>query len=195
MLFLIAFSESSFFPIPPDVLLIALCLGAVSSAATSSSNDSAAKNIFKYAAICTVGSVLGACLGYSIGLFLWRTPSGEFSSVAEFFFRVIPGFTDEAYAKISHNYEVYNAWITFTAGFTPIPFKLITIAAGVCKVSFPTFIFACMVSRGLRFFIISALIWKFGAPIKSFIDKYFNLLAIAFTVILVGSFFLIKYVV
>lgn len=188
MLFAIAVAESSFFLVPPDILLIALCLGAAATVGSTS-------KIFSYAALCTAGSVLGACFGYVIGYFLWQTPSGEFTSVAEMFFRIIPGFTHQAYEQISLSYEQYNAWITFTAGFTPIPFKIFTIAAGVCSASFATFIAACVVSRGLRFFLIAALIWKFGAPIKSFIDKYFNLLAIAFTILLIGSFVIIKYLV
>lgn len=180
MLFIIAFVESSFFLVPPDILLIALCLGA-------------ARKSFRYALICTLGSVSGACLGYMIGSFLWQTPAGDFTAVANFFFNIIPGFTHEAYDQISTAYNQYNTWITFTAGFTPIPYKIFTIAAGVCQANFPTFILASIVSRGLRFTLIAALIWKFGAPIKSFIDKYFNLLAIAFTVLLVGSFLAIKY--
>ncbi|MFI3266523.1 MAG: VTT domain-containing protein [Rikenellaceae bacterium] len=187
MLFFIAFAESSFFPIPPDILLIALCLGVTSTANCS-------KKIFTYAAICTLGSVVGAAFGYTIGSYMWQTASGEFTAVANLFFK-IPGFTIDAYHSISNSYNQYNEWITFTAGFTPIPFKIFTIAAGVCNANFVTFILACVVSRGMRFFIIAALIWKFGAPIKSFIDKYFNLLAIAFTVLLIGSFVIIKYVI
>ena len=179
-LFLLAFAESSFFPIPPDVLLIALCLGCAAKA-------------FRYAAICTVGSLLGAVAGYAIGYFLWQTPSGEFTAIADFFFRIIPGFTHAEYDKISNLYNEYNFWVVFTAGFSPIPYKLITITAGVFRLDLPMFVFASIVSRGLRFVLISWLIWKYGAPIKTFIDKYFNLLAIGFTVLLVGGFFAIKY--
>lgn len=181
-LFVLAFAESSFFPIPPDVLLIALCLGC------------AAKS-FRYALICTVGSLLGAMAGYAIGYFLWQTPSGEFTSIADFFFRVIPGFTHAEYDKISQMYNQYNFWVVFTAGFSPIPYKLITITAGVFKLDIPVFVLASIISRGLRFFVISWLIWKFGAPIKTFIDKYFNSLALAFTVLLIGGFFAIKYAI
>ena len=88
-------------------------------------------------------------------------------------------------------YDKYNFWIVFTAGFTPLPYKLFTISGGLFHINFVMFIIASMVSRGLRFFLIAGLIWKFGAPIKSFIDKYFNLLAIAFTVLLIGSFVVI----
>ena len=88
-------------------------------------------------------------------------------------------------------YEKYNFWIVFTAGFTPLPYKLFTISGGLFHINFMMFLIASIVSRGLRFFLIAGLIWKFGAPIKSFIDKYFNLLAIAFTVLLVGAFFVV----
>ncbi len=178
-LFIIAFAESSFFPIPPDVLLIALCLGAP-------------KKSFKYATICTVGSVAGALMGYGIGNFSWLAPNGEFTAFANFFFNNIPGFTQEVYHNIAQMYDEHDFWIVFTAGFTPIPYKVITITSGVFNIDLVMFIIASVVSRGARFFLISGLIWRFGAPIKKFIDKYFNILAIAFTVLLIGSFFLIK---
>ena len=130
------------------------------------------------------------CIGYGT----WQTPSGEFTSIANFFFRTIPGFTVEEFNNIRALYDQYDFWIIFTAGFTPIPYKLFTITSGVFDINVPMFIIASIVSRGLRFFLIGWLIWKFGAPIKSFINKYFNLLAIAFTVLLIGSFFLVKYI-
>ncbi len=178
-LFVLAFIESSFFPIPPDVLLIALCLGAP-------------RKAFKYATISTVGSVAGAIAGYSIGYFSWLTPAGEFTNFANFFFNNIPGFTHEVYNNIAQLYHEHDFWIVFTAGFTPIPYKVITITSGAFNLDLIMFIIASIVSRGARFFLISGLIWKFGAPIKSFIDKYFNILAILFTVLLIGSFFLVK---
>ncbi len=182
MLFVIAFAESSFFPIPPDVLLIALCLGATTRA-------------FRFAAICTAGSVLGALFGYTIGHFLWYTPGGDFTVIADFFFRVIPGFTVEQYHEIQSMYNKYDFWMVFVGGFTPIPYKLITITAGVFNINIPMFIIASIVSRGLRFFAVAWLIWKFGPPVKVFIDKYFNWLAIAFTVLLIGSFAVVKYLI
>lgn len=181
-LFIFAFAESSFFPIPPDVLLIALCLGATSKWA-------------KYATICTVGSVFGAMGGYALGFYAWQTSAGDFTPIAEFFFRIIPGFTVETYNDISRMYEEYNFWMVFTGGFTPIPYKLITITAGVFHINFFMFIFASIISRGLRFFLVAGLIWKFGPPIKVFIEKYFNILAIAFTILLIGSFIAIKYLI
>lgn len=178
-LFLFAFAESSFFPIPPDVLLIALCLGAVARS-------------FRFAAICTAGSILGALLGYSIGLFVWQNTAGEYTAIAQFFFDHV--FSEEAFEKVGALYDQYNFWIVFTAGFTPLPYKLFTISGGLFHINLLMFIIASIISRGLRFFLIAGLIWKFGAPIKGFIDKYFNLLAIAFTVLLVGSFFLLGYI-
>lgn len=178
-LFCFAFAESSFFPIPPDVLLIALCLGA-------------AKRSFRFAAICTAGSILGAVVGYAIGYLAWQTPSGEYTALANFFFNHV--FSVEAFDSVGALYDKYNFWIVFTAGFTPLPYKIFTITGGLFHINFVMFIIASIISRGMRFFLIAGLIWKFGAPIKSFIDKYFNLLAIAFTVLLVGSFFLLGYV-
>ncbi len=178
-LFLFAFAESSFFPIPPDVLLIALCLGAVARS-------------FRFAAICTAGSILGAMLGYAIGFFAWQTTADEYTALAHFFFNHV--FSVEAFEKVGALYDQYNFWIVFTAGFTPLPYKIFTITGGLFHINFVMFIIASIISRGLRFFLIAGLIWKFGAPIKGFIDKYFNLLAIAFTVLLVGSFFLLGYV-
>ncbi|MBE6213416.1 MAG: DedA family protein [Rikenellaceae bacterium] len=175
-LFLLAFAESSFFPIPPDVLLIALCLGVTTRS-------------FRYAGICLAGSVIGAMLGYAIGFFLWQTPAGEYTALAEFFFNHV--FSVEGFEEVGALYDKYNFWIVFTAGFTPLPYKLFTIAGGLFHINFGMFVLASAISRGMRFFLIAWLIWKFGAPIKQFIDKYFNLLAIAFTILLIGSFVLI----
>jgi membrane protein YqaA with SNARE-associated domain len=170
-LFTIALFEASWFPLPPDILLIALCLGAT-------------KKSFRFATLCLAGSILGAALGYGIGYFLWTTPSGEASAIANFFYDHI--FSVESFNNVGALYDRFNFWIVFTAGFTPLPFKLFTIAGGMFHINFPMFIIASIVSRGLRFFLIAGLIWKFGAPIKGFIDKYFNLLATLFTILLIG---------
>ena len=180
-LFALAFAESSFFPIPPDALLIALVLGARTKA-------------FKFATISTVASVTGALLGYAIGHFLWWTPSGEFTSVATFFFNNIPGFTHEVFYRVQNLYSEYDFWIIFTAGFTPLPYKVFTISSGAFNINLIMFVIASLISRGARFFLVSLLIWKFGPQIKEFIDKYFNSLAIAFTVLLIGGFLVIKFV-
>ena len=182
VLFVLAFAESSFFPIPPDALLIALILGA-------------RKKAFKFALICTFGSISGAVLGYLIGHYLWWTPNNEFSSLATFFFSNFPGFTQEIFFRVQELYNQYNFWIVFTAGFTPLPYKVFTVSAGAFNVNFPLFMIASIIGRGARFFLVSALIWKFGPPIKSFIDKYFNIFAILFTILLIGGFVLINYLI
>lgn len=175
-LFVLAFAESSFFPVPPDVLLIALCIGATAKS-------------FRFAAVCLAGSVLGAMTGYAIGSLAWQTPAGEFTALANFFFDHV--FSLEQFNEVKVLYDKYDFWIVFTAGFTPLPYKLITITGGLFAINFPMFVVASVISRGLRFFLFAALIWKFGAPIKAFIDKYFNILAILFTVLLIGSFWLV----
>ncbi|MBN1970200.1 MAG: DedA family protein [Candidatus Delongbacteria bacterium] len=177
-LFILSFAESSFFPVPPDVLLIALAVSVRTKA-------------FKYAFYCTLGSILGGMFGYFIGYKLWYT--GEnFSTFAMLFFDYIPGFTVEVFDKVKHMYEENAFLVVFTAGFTPIPYKVITITAGVVKINFPLFIIASTVSRALRFFLVAAIIYKYGAPITAWIDKYFNKLAILFTILLIGGFVLIK---
>lgn len=172
-LFIIALCESSWFPIPPDILLIALCLGAT-------------KKSFRFAGITLLGSIIGAMLGYAIGHFLWTTPAGEATAIANFFYENV--FSVESFENVGAMYDKYNFWIVFTAGFTPLPYKLFTIAGGMFDINFVMFLIASTVSRGLRFFVIGWLIWRFGQPIKVFIDKYFNLLATLFTVLLIGFF-------
>lgn len=179
-LFFLALAEASVFPIPPDPLLIALVLGSQ-------------RKAFRFAATCTLGSVCGAMVGYGIGYLAWWSSPGQFSSLAWFFFQHIPGFSVPLFATIQQQFEAWNFWIVFTAGFTPIPYKVFTIAGGACAINFPMFLFASIVSRGARFFLVAALIWKFGAPITSFIDRYFNWLAILFTVLLIGGFIIIRY--
>ncbi len=180
VLFILAFAESSFFPIPPDALLIALALGV-------------RKKSFYFAGLCTIASVLGALLGYGIGHFVWWSSVNEFSEVANFFFANIPGFTEELFFKVKGLYDEWNFWIIFTAGFTPIPYKVFTITGGAFNVNLVLFTIASIVGRAGRFFLVSFLIWKFGEQIKGFIDKYFNWLAIGFTILLLGGFVGIKY--
>ena len=178
-LFFLAFAESSFFPIPPDVLLIALAMGNISKA-------------FRLALVCSIGSIIGGIAGYSIGHFSWWASEGIFSSLALFFFDHVPGFSVDIFQKIQSQYELNNILIVFTAGFTPIPYKIITITAGAFNINFPMFLLASSVSRTARFFLVSLLIWKFGEPITDFIDRYFNLLTIIFTILLVGGFLVMK---
>lgn len=170
-LFVLAFCESSFFPIPPDVLLIALAL-------------SIPLKSFKYAFICSAGSVLGGMFGYFIGMELMDTIG---MPILEMY-----GVTGK-YEHIGELYNQYNAWAVGIAGFTPIPYKVFTIAAGAFKIDFGVFVLASFVSRSARFFIVAGLIYKFGSPIKVFIDKYFNLLSIVFVILLILGFILIKF--
>jgi len=169
-LFILAFSESSFFPIPPDVLLIALAVGKP-------------EKSLKFALICSVGSVLGGILGYMIG---WQFMAILGEKIVAFY-----GLTEKV-AYIGSLYHQYDAWAVGIAGFTPIPYKVFTITAGAFKINFPIFLLASAASRSLRFFLVGGLIYKFGPRIQAFIDKYFNLLAVVFTILLVGGFILIK---
>ncbi len=178
-LFLLALAESSFFPIPPDVLLIPLALGARSKA-------------IRFALVCSVASIVGGIAGYGIGYFAWWSGAEAYSVVALFFFNHIPGFTEQVFLNIQEKYEIYNFLIVFTAGFTPIPFKIITISAGAFSVNFPMFLLASTVSRSARFFLVALLIRQFGEPITVFIDKYFNVLSIIFTLLLIGGFLVLK---
>ena len=179
VLVIVAFSESSFFIVPPDVLLIALAIGA-------------RKKSLLFAAYCSIASVAGGIFGYLIGHFIWWQDANQFSGVALFFFEHIPGFTETVFYRVQHLYEYWNFWIIFTAGFTPIPYKVFTISAGAFKINFWVFLLASMVSRSARFFLVGGLIYIFGSHIKSFIDRYFDILAIAFTILLVAGFIVIK---
>ena len=180
---ILSFSEASFFPIPPDVLLIPLCLGN-------------RKKVYFFAFICSCFSIIGAIFGYYIGKLLWwNMPGVEYSYIANMFFEYVPGITIDGFNRIYTIYDQWNFWIVFTAGFTPIPFKLITISAGTFNINFIMFFVASVISRSARFFIVASLIKVFGDPIKEFIEKYFNLLAIAFTILLIGGFIFIKYII
>ena len=169
-LFLLALSESSFFPVPPDVLLIALAV-------------SIPKKSFKYALICTAGSLIGGCLGYLIG---WQFMITVGEKIIQFY-----GLTHKM-QYIKDLYMQYDAWAIGIAGFTPIPYKVFTISAGAFDINFTVFIIASAVSRAARFFLVAWLIYLFGPKIKTFIDKYFNILAITFVVLLIAGFAIIK---
>jgi len=170
VLFAIAFVESSFFPIPPDVFLIAMCIAAPTRA-------------FKYAAVCAVGSAAGGAFGYGLGL--WFMDSLGQQIIAWY-------GLDEKYHQVQDLYRAYDIWAVGAAGFTPLPYKLFTITAGAFQLNFPTFLTVSLVSRAARFFIVAAFIWKFGEPVQRYIDKYFNILSIVFMVLLVGGFLLVK---
>lgn len=171
-LFILAFTESSFFPVPPDVLLITLSL-------------SIPKKAFKYAFICTVSSVIGGMAGYFIGLQLMDLIG---MPILKFYGAM------EKYEYLQALYMRYDAWVVGIAGFTPIPYKVFTIAGGAFKISFPVFVLASIAGRAGRFFLVAGFIYLYGPPIKNFIDKYFNLLTFLFFALLIGGFLLIKYV-
>lgn len=170
-LFVLAFCESSFFPVPPDVLLIALAV-------------SIPKKSMKYAAICSASSVLGGCFGYLIG---WQFMNSVGTRIIDLY-----GLSQNV-EYIGTLYNRYDAWAVGIAGFTPVPYKLFTIAAGIFQIDFTIFVLASLVSRSARFFIVAGLIYIFGPGIRSLIDRYFNILAVAFTALLIAGFLLIKY--
>lgn len=177
-LFVLAFAESVFFPIPPDVLLIALALGRRSRA-------------LWFGLICSAGSILGGMTGYALGHFAWLT-GGDFTPLAHFFYDVIPGFSESVYFELGERFESWGFVIVFTAGFTPVPYKLFTVSAGAFAINFPLFVLASAVSRTARFLLVSGLIWKFGPSVKRFIDRYFNILAVAFAVVLAAGFAVLR---
>ncbi len=170
-LFVLALVEASFFFVPPDVLLIALCVGKP-------------KRSLFFATLCTLGSVLGGILGYIIGFQLY-----------ELIGRPIIDFYDAsaAFTRVGDLYRANLVLALGTAGFTPIPYKVFTIAAGAFSVPFVPFVMISAVSRGARFFLVAGLIRLWGPQIRGFIDRYFNLLSVAFVVALVLGFMLLKY--
>lgn len=172
-LFVLAFCESSFFPIPPDVLLIALAI-------------SIPKRSFRYALACSVASVLGGALGYLIGY--------KFMELAGIPILEFYGYMDQ-FIRLKELFQAYDFWVVGMAGFTPIPYKVFTITSGACSIDFLRFMIASVVSRSARFFLVATLIFFFGEPIKGFIDKYFNLLSIVFFALIVLGFVVIKYLV
>jgi len=169
-LFVLAFVESSFFPIPPDVLLIALALSVPSKA-------------FRFAAWCTLGSVLGGLFGYFIGYALWST----------FEPYLIPHvFSRDKFDMVTGKYNEYGELAVFIAAFTPIPYKVFTIAAGVAKLNLLGFTGASIVGRAGRFFLVALVIRLAGPKARELIDRYFNLVTIIGTALLIGAFLLLK---
>jgi membrane protein YqaA with SNARE-associated domain len=164
-LFLLAFAESSFFPIPPDVLLITLGVATPERA-------------IAYGAICSLGSVLGGAFGYGIGLYGGRP-------------LVYRLFNESKIHAVERLYDRYNAWATGIAGLTPIPYKVFTIAGGAFKINFKVFMLASLASRSLRFMAEGVLLYFFGSPIRDFLYTQFNWLSMAFVILLIGGFWAI----
>lgn len=166
-----SFAESSFFPVPPDVLLMPLVLGA-------------RRKWFRLAAICTLASVVGGMLGYAIGMGFMDTLG----------VRIIAFYhAEEYYKQVMAWYQQYDYWIVFVAAMTPIPYKVFTIASGAFHMNLLGFALVSVVGRGARFFLVSGLLYLFGPPMKRLIDKYFDILCVVFVLLLVGGFAAIKY--
>ncbi|MBF0129721.1 MAG: DedA family protein [Alphaproteobacteria bacterium] len=167
---LVSFIESSIFPIPPDVLLIPMCLAD-------------RRRAWMYAAVCTLASAVGGLLGYAIGFFLFETVGRWIIDLYSL---------DAQFAVFRDTFNHYGAWIVVLKGMTPIPFKLITITAGVTKLDLTTFILASIVSRSIRFFLVAGLIRWFGEPIRDFIERRLTLVTTLFLVGLIGGFLILK---
>jgi membrane protein YqaA with SNARE-associated domain len=168
---LVSFIESSFFPIPPDVMLVPMCLA------------NRRRALF-YAAVCTLASVAGGFLGYAIGYYLWEAIGSW----------VIQSYGLGAkFDEFQKAFAEYGWWIIVIKGMTPIPYKLITIASGVAHFPLLAFAVASVLSRAMRFFLIAGLLYFFGEPIRAFIEKYLTLLTTVFAVLLVGGFVALRY--
>jgi membrane protein YqaA with SNARE-associated domain len=172
-LFGVSFVESSFFPIPPDVMLVPMVLAQREKA-------------WWFAAIATLGSVVGGIFGYAIGYFLFELIG---QPILNFY-----GLT-ESFSQFASRYNDYGAWIVFIAGVTPFPYKVITIASGATQLNFLIFMVASLLARGLRFFLVAGLLYWFGRPVRDFIEQRLGLVTTIFTLLLVGGFIVIKYLV
>lgn len=182
ILFFIAFFESVFSAFPLTLLFVALALANT-------------KKSFQFSFISTFGAVFGAIVGYAIGHFAWIGQNNEFTSIAHFFFNNIPAFSVEAYNNMQALYREWDFIIIFTAGFTPMPFELITITSGVFNINFLLFIISAAVGRGARYFLLGFLIWRYGEKIKIFIDKYFNMLAFGLTACAVSVIIAVRLII
>ena len=169
----IAFAESSFFPIPPDVMLVPMVLAN-------------RRRAWLIAATCTVASVVGGMVGYAIGYYLFETIG---SWVIQTY-----GLQD-AYEKFRSNFATYGLWIILIKGLTPIPYKLVAISSGAAHFDLFTFFWASLATRGVRFSIETALLWRFGEPIRHFIERRLKLVTWAFLIALIGGFVVVKYLV
>ena len=166
----VAFVESSVFPIPPDILLIPMVLAV-------------RERAWVLASICTAASVLGGFLGYAIGALLFDTIG---QPIIDFY------GLEAAFARFTERYNEAGAWIVAFFGITPFPYKVITIASGVTHLDPVVFGIASLASRGLRFFIVAALLWKFGPPIRAFVERYLGWVALVFCVLLIAGFVVLK---
>ncbi len=167
----VAFMESSFFPIPPDLLMIPMILATP-------------RRAFLIAGVALVSSVLGGLFGYAIGALAYDTLGAP----------VLTALGKEAYFdQFTERYNEWGIWVVLTAGVTPFPYKVITILSGATGLNLPVFILTSIVARGLRFFVVAWLLWKFGAPIRDFIEKRLGLMFTLFIILLFGSFYLVRF--
>ncbi|WFE74523.1 YqaA family protein [Roseinatronobacter sp. S2] len=167
----VAFIESSVFPIPPDVLMIAMIVARPSRA-------------FVIAGVATVASVAGGMAGYFIGYGAFETLGRP---VLEFYGK------DAYFEQFQARYNEWGAWAVLIAGVTPFPYKVITILSGATGLSLPVFIVASVIARAIRFFVVAALLWKFGAPIRDFIERRLGLMFTLFVALLLGGFLVVRY--
>lgn len=167
----VSFIESSFFPIPPDVMLIPMVLA----------NRARA---WRIAFICTLASVIGGVAGYAIGAFLFEAVG---KPLLAFY-----GYADE-FQHFTARYNEWGGWIVAFAALTPFPFKVVTIASGVTGLNIIVFLVAAVIARAARFYLVAALLWRYGAPIQGFIERNLGLLTTVFFVLLIGGFALVKY--
>jgi len=167
----VSFVESSFFPIPPDIIMIPMILAQP-------------RKAWLIALVATVASVFGGLLGYFIGAALFETIG---QAIFDFYGK------SDAVAAFNERFNAYGAWAVLVAGVTPFPYKVITIMSGWTGLSIPVFIVASIVARGLRFFIVASLLWKFGDPVRLFIEKYLGLLFTLFVILLVGGFYAVRF--
>jgi membrane protein YqaA with SNARE-associated domain len=165
----VAFAESSVFPLPPDIMLLPMCIAQRAKA-------------LRFAALCTLASVLGGLLGYAIGALLFET-LGKW--VVETY------HLQAAFDKFHDSFNEWGVWVILAKGLTPIPYKLVTIASGVAHFPLVPFILASILTRGLRFFIVALLVMKFGAPIQTFVEKYLNWVALGLLLVIVLGFALV----
>lgn len=167
----VSFVESSFFPIPPDILLIPMIIAQP-------------RKAFLIAGVCTIASVLGGMAGYAIGALLYESVGVP---VLELY-----GYA-EKFADFQQLYNEHGAWVVFGAGVTPFPYKVITIASGVTAMDLTTFTIASFIARGIRFFFVATLLWYWGEPISRFIEKNLGWLSVLFFVLLIGGFVALKW--
>ncbi|MGI3185534.1 YqaA family protein [Nioella aestuarii] len=168
---IVSFLESSVFPIPPDILMIPMIIAVP-------------RRAFLIATVCLVSSVLGGLMGYYIGYGLFETVGRP---VLEFYGK------DAYFEEFATRYNEWGAWAVLIAGVTPFPYKVITIMSGVTQLNLGVFMVASVIARGLRFFIVAALLWKFGAPIRDFIERRLGLMFTLFVILLLGGFYVVKF--